>query len=236
LSCDFFKLTETQGKGTGESLLRFPIQAGDYVIADRGYSTAPGIHYARSQKACVTVRLNTQSLPLRDLKKKDFPLLNVLQSIRKPGEIGSWPVLIPNRDEDFTKGRLCAVRKTQEAARMAEKKLNRRATRRGHKLRPETLIYCRYVMVFTTFPEKEFSAFDVLQWYRIRWQVELVFKRFKQIAALGHLPKNDEESAKAWLYGKLFVALLSEKLINYASSVSPWGYDLAKLKTPKPMA
>ena len=57
-----------------------------------------------------------------------------------------------------------------------------------------------------------FADEEVLEWYRTRWQVELVFKRFKSLAQLGHLPKHDDESAKAWLYGKLLVALLVEKL------------------------
>ena len=93
-------------------------------------------------------------------------------------------------------------------------------------MRPETLRYAKYVIVFTTFPALEFSPEEVLDWYRTRWQVELVFKRFKSIAALGHLPKHDERSAKSWLYGKLFVALLVEKLIGHARSISPWGYEL----------
>jgi len=42
-------------------------------------------------------------------------------------------------------------------------------------------------------------------------------------AQMGHLPKYDDESAKAWLYGKLLVALLMEKLIRHATAVSPWG-------------
>ena len=61
------------------------------------------------------------------------------------------------------------------------------------------------------------------------------FKRFKQIAELGHLPKHDEESAKAWVYGKLLVALLTEKIIRHASAVSPWGYRLLSEDT-QPMA
>ena len=40
-------------------------------------------------------------------------------------------------------------------------------------------------------------------------------------AQLGHLPKRDDDSAKAWLYGKLFVALLVEKLIAHARTISP---------------
>ena len=87
--------------------------------------------------------------------------------------------------------------------------------------------FAKYVIVFTTFPTAEFTDADVLEWYRTRWQVELVFKRFKSLAQLGHLPKRDDESAKAWLYGKLFVALLVEKLISHARTTSPWGYRLA---------
>ena len=44
-------------------------------------------------------------------------------------------------------------------------------------------------MVFTTFPEPPFSAADVLEWHRLRWRVELGFKRFKSLAQLGHVPE-----------------------------------------------
>ena len=94
-------------------------------------------------------------------------------------------------------------------------------------VKPETLEFARFVIVFTTFPEAEFSARDVREWHRVRWQVELVFKRFKSLVQLGHLPKYDEDSARAWLYGKLFMAVLVEKIIRHAESVSPWGHDLA---------
>ena len=74
-------------------------------------------------------------------------------------------------------------------------------------------------------PEAAFDAAAVLRWYRLRWQLELVFKRFKSLAGLGHLPKRDPTSARAWLYGKLLVALLAEKTLRHASAISPWGFD-----------
>ena len=103
-------------------------------------------------------------------------------------------------------------------------------------MQPQTLEFARYVMLFTTFPATEFACAEVLEWYRIRWQVELVFKRFKSLAQLGHLPKHDAESAKAWLYGKLLVALLVEKLIGHAIAVSPWGYRLAAASAAQRLA
>ncbi len=77
-----------------------------------------------------------------------------------------------------------------------------------------------------------FGAREVLECYRLRWQVELVFKRLKSLARLGHLPKRDPESARAWLYGKLLLALLADKAIRHARAVSPWGYDLAPPPNP----
>ena len=116
------------------------------------------------------------------------------------GSIRSWPVKVAVEDDVAVPGRICALRKTREAIRIAEDRLKREASRKSKGLQPDTLVFARYVILFTTFPEPDFPARDVLEWYRVRWQVELVFKRFKSLAQLGHLPKYDDESAKAWLY------------------------------------
>ena len=50
-------------------------------------------------------------------------------------------------------------------------------------------------VVPATVPGAEFPATAVLE-YRLRWQVELVFERFKSLAQLGHLPKHNYDSAK----------------------------------------
>lgn len=225
LACDFFKLTETEGRGTGESFTQFPVCAGDHILADRGYSTAKGIQHVASKGAYVTVRVNTASLPLHSRQGNAFDLLEAVSSINKAGAVRSWPVMVVGPDSRI-KGRLCVIRKSREAIESAQETVRKTAARKGKKVKPSTLEYAKYVILFTTFPENAFSTQDVLQWYRIRWQVELVFKRFKSLAQLGHLPKYDDESAKAWLYGKLLVALLVEKLIAHAESVSPWGYGL----------
>ncbi len=225
LTCDFFKLTETEGRGTGESFARFPVGAGDHILADRGYSTAQGIRYVVSKGAAVTVRINTTSLPLYTPEGQLLDLLDTVSSIKTTGASKSWPVVVIDSGSKIV-GRLCVIRKSREAIQCAHDVIRRKASRKGKQVKPSTLEYAKYVILFTTFPETEFSAPDVLQWYRLRWQVELVFKRFKSIAQLGHLPKYDDESAKAWLYGKLFVALLTEKLIAHAESISPWGYGM----------
>ena len=119
---------------------------------------------------------------------------------------------------------------------MAHEKIRKDAARKGNQVQPQTLEFAKYVILFTSFPHQSFTATEVLEWYRIRWQVELVFKRFKSLAQLGHLPKYDDESAKAWLYGKLLVALLVEKFARHATAISPWGYYLEAKSPPQRLA
>ena len=236
LECDYFAITPTKGKGAGESFMRFPIEEGDQIIADRGYSRAPGIHYATSLGAAVCVRLAPHSVRLQDATGKPFELSPRIRELRKCGDTGHWPAILPWEEGGNLAVRICAVRKSQEAIRLAHKKIRERASRKGQTVTAETMMRAKYVMILTTFPEERFSAEEVLEWYRVRWQVELVFKRFKQIAQLGHLPKHDGESAKAWLYGKLLAALMAEKIITCGQSVSPWGYKATEFPRAKPLA
>jgi hypothetical protein len=230
LRCDYFKLSAVEGEGTGESLRQFPIVRGEHILADRGYCHASGIHYVAERKGYLTVRLNPDGIALKTPEGQPLKLLQKLKPIQRSGQIASWEALVPFGQQPAVPVRVCVIRKSKIAIALALKQLQRKASKHGSELQPETLIYAQYVMVLTTFPQEEFPAALVLEWYRFRWQIELVFKRFKQIAQLGHLPKQDEESSKAWLYGKLFVALLTDKVLAQARALSPWGYCLPTQK------
>jgi len=236
LSCDYFELTPAQGKGNGESLTHFPVQGGEHLLADRGYSNYASVQHVAAHGAVVTVRLNPQAVRLVDAAQKLFALRQKLRSLKKTSQVGCWPVALTGAaGQTPVAGRLCVLRKSQAAIAKARATAIRSANRNGHALQPATLLYAEYVMVFTTAP-LSLTAQQILEIYRLRWQIELVFKRFKQLAQLGHLPKEDEESSKAWLYGKLFVALLTERLIQRAESFSPWGYDVAETPESKSLA
>ena len=143
LACDFFRLTETQGVGTGESFVQFPIAAGDYLLADRGYSTARGLRHVVQAGGLVTVRLNTDSLALETADGQRFDLLAAVGTLRRAGRIGSWNVRAVDAAGVAATGRACAIRKTREAIRMAHTSLRQQASKRGKQLQPQTLEYAK---------------------------------------------------------------------------------------------
>lgn len=222
----------------GETLRRFSVSAGDIFIADRAYANASGIAHVMRFEADVIVRLNLVTLPL--FEPNSAQRFDILAHVRKLkiGQARSWPVSVHPKAGKPIQGRLCAVRKSREAATKARERVRRESQRGSHELRPETLEAADYVFVFTTLGDN-IGAEQVLALYRLRWQIELEFKRLKSLIQLGHLKKRDDQAARSWLQGKLLVALLIARLIDHAERVSPWGYDIAALplaSQPLPVA
>ena len=222
-TCDSFKLTPTKGVGSGETLRQFDVAQGDCLIADRGYGNSAGIAHVRGKGGHVIVRLNTRSLPMEEENGSRFDLLEHVRSLATTGQSEEWPVWIKPADGKRIALRLCAVRKSREAALLAQRKQQASASRKSHKLKDATLEYAQWVMVLTSVEKEKLDTHAVLEWYRVRWQIELAFKRMKTLANLGHVPKYDDTSSRAWLYGKLLVVLLTEQMQQYAKPFSPWG-------------
>jgi hypothetical protein len=230
MMCDFLEITPVQGKGNGESFRRFRLAPEDLVLGDAGYCTPAGIEYVSQQRAQVLVRVNPHNLPIFGPRGHNWDLLLRLRQLRV-GRAGEWKVSV-HGPQQAVPGRICALRKSEQGIRKAQRRLRRRARGNAAKLPSETLEYAKYVIVFTTLPSAAAKAEEVLQWYRVRWQIELVFKRLKSLVQLGHLPKYDESSSRAWLYGKMLTALLAQKLAR-VGTLSPWGYLLSGESMPQ---
>jgi hypothetical protein len=230
LECDFFQLTEI-GQG-GETFRRVPVAAGDIVMGDRVYASPPGVSHVVNAGADVIVRLNRASLPLYERNGTRLDLLPRLRQLKgkTPREYAAW---VKNTDGNWIAGRLIALRQSAEATRWAHKRMQRRARLNRLTITDQAREFAEYFMVWTSVA-KTVTPGQILGLYRLRWQIELVFKRMKSILGLGHLPKTDPLSAQAWLQGKMFVGLLIERMLHSAKSISPWGYPLAA--TPQSMA
>ena len=218
----------------GETFRKLIVQKGDVLIADRVYGSAPGIAHVVKNGGDVIVRFAWSNLVLWASREKPFDLFAHLKPLR-PRMIGDWPVWIQDR-KTWIPGRVCAIRKSRRSIEEEYKRLKRRASRHGQRLQPETLEAAKYVMVFTTLPDDILSRQRVLEFYRGRWQVELVFKRLKSIMGLSHLRKIDPDAAYAWIQGKLLVSILIEVFISYGESFFPWGYPLECAETTESLA
>jgi Transposase DDE domain len=232
LYCDEVEVTTPK---VGESLKRFHIQAGDLLLADRGFAHRPGVRHVVDGGGDVVVRLNLTNLPVVDGEGEAFSILAQVRTLSAT-EVGDWPVRVEDQ-KGRIEGRVCAIKNSQHAAELARERIRREAAKKKRTTRPETLEACGYIFVFTTLTDREkWPADVVLEMYRGRWQVELAFKRLKSLLAVGHLKKTDPEGGQAWVQGKLFVALLIEALISAGERFFPWGYPGQRSQYALPVA
>ncbi|MDE0127034.1 MAG: hypothetical protein OXN97_20915 [Bryobacterales bacterium] len=145
-----------------------------------------------------------------------------LQSL---GEVGSVSAEVLDGEGAAGLGRVCALRKTEEGVRLALAKVRRQVARNGRTVQPATPSLARLFILFTTAPERDWSAAKGQECGRTRWQAELGFTRFKALIQLGCLPRYNDESAKTRACGKLVAAPLVEKLLHHARAVSACGCE-----------
>jgi Transposase DDE domain len=227
LQCDHFELTDVKG---GETFRRIPVSQGDLLLGDRAYGTPPGINHVVSHGGAVLVRVNHRSLPLYDSGGNKIALATWMKSFRigEVGDLSTWVHV----DDQRIRGRLIAVKRGRQAARYARARLRQTARKKQKRLSRAAIFLAGYFYVWTTIPSRNMKSAQILELYRVRWQIELAFKRMKSIMGLGQLPKYSEASSRAWIHGKLFIALLLERLLDAAEHFSPWGYRLETTTEP----
>jgi hypothetical protein len=218
MKCDQFKITKQQ---IGETFLNFNITKGDLLIGDRAYGRIKGMVYVKSQEGEFLTRIKNKAFTIL-LNEKEISLNDLLKSLTNAGQIGDW-IVVGKTDEGCLPMRICAIRKTDTEIEKSLKKERRLSSRKGTKLNAETLDLCKYVILATSLLDQVITAKCILELYRYRWQIEIAFKRLKSIFSLGNLPKYEDESCKAWLHGKMFVALLAQAIVDKGRFFSPWG-------------
>jgi len=221
LTCDHYELTDAGG---GEKLGRFVFHPGELVLADRGYSHRAGVATVLVAKAEVLLRWNPATFPVEGPQGEPWALLSRLRPLRVK-EVGHWRVSFVFGGQRYGL-RLCARRKSRTQAERARRKALRKAAR-NQSGTPDarSLELTQYVLVLTSVPEAALSATMVLELYRLRWQIELAFKRLKSLLAFGHVPKTSDQSAKSWMQAKILTSLMIERVALCGRFFSPWGYD-----------
>ena len=82
------------------------------------------------------------------------------------------------------------------------------------------------IWLLTTLPTEQANSSELMQIYRLRWQIELLFKRLKSQLHLDTLPSRQGPTARSWMLARFLAAALAQELVQPAGPLSPWGYQL----------
>jgi hypothetical protein len=209
----------TDFKG-GESLGRHPYQPGDVVIGDRGLAHARGIHAVDADGAYSLLRMHWQNIRLTDEANQPLELNDILARA-KLGDTGTI-ISVPLKTK-MVRARLIVRPQPPAATEKARANLRRNAAKKGRTPSDLALRLAGYFCVLTTIPVELASDEVILELYRIRWQIELFFKRCKSLLRLDHLRADDPQLVKSYCLCKLIEVVLIELLAGEGKFFSPWG-------------
>jgi hypothetical protein len=98
----------------------------------------------------------------------------------------------------------------EEQAEERRRQKQRQARDKGRVLSPEALFFAGFLMLVTSLPAQQWSTQQVLDLYGCRWQVEVLFKRIKQVLSMHTLRCCSSETAQAMIAARLLAWLLIE--------------------------
>lgn len=214
----------------GESLQHFTFAPGEIVVADRAYGYNKGLSSLLAQGASCVVRVRWTNLAQYRDQGAPFVVLSWLRrnfhttqaqaqavELQLTTQRGSWPL------------RLVACPLPPETAEQARRRLRRKCQKQGKQPTAESLYVAGFVLLLTNLPAAHWSAAQVGQLYRLRWQVELYFKRLKSIMHLDRLRARDPQLARAYLLAKVLAALLLDRLAHhFLASVPTWSDEITR--------
>jgi IS4 transposase len=203
---------------TAEALSCVAVRPGDVMVQDRGYARVRNFAHARANGADFITRIGWRSVKLFNLAEQSFDLLAALPASGAPVvehqvRIGAASTGMP--------ARLIIARKPPEATARQQARLHRKASRKGHKTDPRTLRTAGFMMLLTSLSAERVTANDVVRLYRMRWQIELAFKRLKSLGGFADLRATDPRLARTWLLAHLIAVVLIETSLGEALDSPP---------------
>ena len=148
-------------------------------MADAGYRTANNYIYAQEQKADVILRITPRNFCLYDADDNKIPLVQLLKKAEKNHKkiLDIYGFCKYMTKKAFV--RVIAGKLPDGQAEKSRKRKKNTALRKQNHITEETLFCAGWIVVVTSLGAGYCSE-EILYLYRNRWQVELLFKRFKQ--------------------------------------------------------
>jgi hypothetical protein len=202
---------------TAECLAHFTLQPDDIAVVDNGYGYRASVALAVHQRADVVLRITPPTFPVETMAGGPFDLTEWLRQSHAAYQ--EWQGACVH-DAQCYAVRVLAARLPPEAAARARQRKYKQAQKHGRTPSAATLALADWVLVATTLAA-DWSLHDVLRLYRARWQVELVFKRMKQLLRFNQLRSTHRTTVEATVRALLVAWALQDGIVAELRALLP---------------
>lgn len=228
-----FRHLELTNERGPETLTHAPPAEDTIAIADRGYARANQmaafLRDHAGKAGDFIVRFGWNSLRLENLDGSAFDLIATLTEMSEasanhaaPREWTGRALYGRNKQTRALPLRLILMPLPPDKAEIAREKVRRIARKQQTKLNPNTVLAAGFLMLATSLGEA-YDGGEICAVYRLRWQIELAFKRMKSLIGVDRIPTRTDPGGRSWILPHLILALLSEDICQEVLESSPSG-------------
>jgi hypothetical protein len=170
-------------------------------MADLGFADFDRLQTEAEQGVYILSRLPAQTR-LYHKDGKDLPLTEQLAAWRKEGvKAADMTASVGNKNQ--VSGRLVALACPPDLVARRLANLEKDAKHRGRSVSTRQREMCHWTVLFTNIPSDWLNAEQLWILYRLRWQIELLFKRFKSEGGLAQTSSGKRYIVESEWYVKL---------------------------------
>lgn len=185
------------------------VQAGAVVVQDTGFFSIARLRRATQRGSYSLMRVPAH-LTVMNASGNACSLADWLNQQADAPQLDQWVLLTQQRQPV----RLLAQRLPPEAAQQRQARVTADCQRRhGGSPTPQVLTLCQWLVLATNAPADLLSGEAALLLYRARWQIELLFKLWKQHGQLDEWRTTNPQRIQAEIYAKLLMLLVRHWLL-----------------------
>jgi len=192
------------------------IKSQDLFLADLGYFSLKLFMEIDQKGAYFITRYSPHTALWSADDIKRIELEKILQHVW--GNIYCQEVIMGAEPKKQVRCRLICLRVPEQVANERRRKLKRAAQKRRRTPSKTMLAMCDWILMITNIPEELLPAEKIYPFYRLRWQIELLFKQCKSILQIHKSATGKENRLRCELYGKLIVAVLIHRLHGFLNA------------------
>jgi hypothetical protein len=183
---------------------------GDLVVADLGYFKIKTFRQHHDNSVFFLSRFLVRTTVCEADTGEVIDLGRVLHCFT--GDVLELNVLLGSVKNEQTPCRLICMRICEQAANERRRKLLKEAQKKGRTPSQAHLAMCDWTLLITNAPADLLPAVMAYHLYRVRWQIELIFKQLKSVMRIHKSDTGLDNRLRCELYGKLIMAVLIHRI------------------------
>lgn len=190
------------------------IRKDDLHIRDLGYVSHAYLRKIVKEEAFFINRLHPLWNPVLRDTGKAIDWVSLYEKMKQTRSVHFETMITIGKGHYAFNCRLIAATVSEEVWAERIRKAQTRAKSVGYELTDEYKHRCRFSLFITNATQEMLRAADIIQLYRLRWQIELVFKTWKSLLNIHQVKVVKKERLECQLIAKFIWILLNWKVFR----------------------